>query len=60
MKPEIRKIQKTGKGRSYALNLPKGIIRDLKWKERQKVNVRRSGSKIIIEDWLPTRLKKKR
>jgi len=48
----VRKIQRTGqKGSTYTISIPKEIIRDLNWKERQKVVVRQQGSKIIIEDW---------
>ena len=46
----IRKITKVG-GKSYAVTLPIEIIRELDWKERQKVVVKRQGSKIIITDW---------
>lgn len=46
----IRKIVKNGRGSHY-VNLPKEISKELRWKEKQKVVVRKSGSKIIIEDW---------
>lgn len=45
----IRKIFKSGN--SYALTLPIEIIGDLKIRKGQKMIVRRSGSRIIIEDW---------
>lgn len=45
-----RKLFKLGNG-SIALTLPINIVRELNWRERQKVVVRRSGTKIIIEDW---------
>jgi antitoxin component of MazEF toxin-antitoxin module len=45
----IRKIYKHSS--SYALTLPIEIVKKLKIKEKQKVVVRRSGKKIIIEDW---------
>ena len=45
-----RKITKIG-GKSYAVTLPIEIIRELNWKERQKVVVKKQGSKIIITDW---------
>ena len=48
----VRKIMRTGtKGASYALTLPKQIVRELGWKEKQKVVVRTEKGKIIIEDW---------
>ncbi len=48
-KKYIRKIQKVKY--SYYLVLPKEIIRSLNWKERQKVVVKKSKKKIIIQDW---------
>jgi len=47
---EVRKIVKNGRN-SYYVNIPKDFIRQLKWQERQKLTVRRSGKKIIVEDW---------
>lgn len=47
----IRKIQQSGEKGSYHLTLPVNIIRDLKWREGQKVVVKRSGRKITIIDW---------
>lgn len=47
----LRKIQQSGKRGSYHLTLPVRIIRELKWRERQKVIVKRRGKRIIIEDW---------
>lgn len=44
-----RKILKSGD--SYAVTLPIEMVRELKWREKQKIKVRKSGSKIIIEDW---------
>lgn len=40
-----------GGGRSMGLTLPIEMLRELKWRERQKIKVRKSGSKIILEDW---------
>ena len=45
----IRKIFKSGK--SYAITLPIEMIRELKWKEKQKIVVKRRGGGIYIEDW---------
>lgn len=47
---DIRKLTKLG-GQSIAVTIPIDIIRELKWQERQKVTVRKSGKKLIIEDW---------
>jgi len=46
----IRKLTKLGK-KSLAVTIPIEIIREFGWKERQKLVVKKSGKKIIIEDW---------
>ena len=48
----IRKLIKLGAG-SLALTLPVELVKKLKWKETQKVVVKRKGSKLIISDWKP-------
>lgn len=50
-KRNIRKLTRMGSGRSIGLTLPAEILRHLHWREKQKVVVRRSGKKVIIEDW---------
>jgi len=50
MEKQIRKIVKNGRN-SYYVNIPKEAMKELKWKERQKVLVHRTGPKIVIEDW---------
>lgn len=47
----IRKLTRMGGGRSLGLTLPIEMMKELKWRERQKIKVRKSGSKIILEDW---------
>jgi bifunctional DNA-binding transcriptional regulator/antitoxin component of YhaV-PrlF toxin-antitoxin module len=47
----IRKLSRTGKGRSISVVLPIEIIRNLKWQEKQKVVVTQRGKKIVIQDW---------
>jgi antitoxin component of MazEF toxin-antitoxin module len=48
----IRKLTRMGReGKSLGLTLPIEIVEKLKWKERQRVVVKQSGKKIIIEDW---------
>ncbi|MCU0679004.1 MAG: AbrB/MazE/SpoVT family DNA-binding domain-containing protein [Planctomycetes bacterium] len=42
-----RKIQKNGRG-SYYINIPKEILRDLKWQEKQGVTVAAQGGALII------------
>jgi antitoxin component of MazEF toxin-antitoxin module len=46
----IRKITRVGKT-SLAVTLPKEMASDLKWKERQKVVVKRIKGGIVIRDW---------
>lgn len=49
-KTNIRNIQKSGG--SYFVTLPIEVVRDLGWKEKQKVVITRiSGKKIEIKDW---------
>jgi len=45
----VRKLYKHS--RSYAITIPVEIIRELDWQKKQKVVVKKSGKKIIIEDW---------
>ena len=53
--PKIRKITKLSGGESYGITLPLAVIRDLKWKERQKVIVEydKRTKTIKIKDWKP-------
>jgi len=44
-----RKILKNGD--SYAVTIPIEIMRELKWREKQKVVVKKRGKSIIIKDW---------
>lgn len=48
----VRKLTKTG-NYTYYVTIPKADIDALGWRERQKVKVRRSGQKLVIEDWKP-------
>gem|GEM_PF-446273 len=50
MEKHIRKVTRVGK-RSLSVVIPADIVRELGIRERQKLVVRRSGQKIIIEDW---------
>jgi len=45
-----RKLTKVG-GKSIAVTLPIHLVRELKWREKQKVTVTKRGKKFIIEDW---------
>jgi len=48
-KEEIRKIQSSGG--SYFVSLPIGEVRELKWKEGQKVVIKKRGQGFSIVDW---------
>lgn len=50
----LRKLTKLG-GHSLGLTLPIDLVRELNWKERQKVVVKKVGKKIIVEDWKKAR-----
>lgn len=50
MKKYIRKVTRVGR-RSLSVVIPADIVDELKIREKQKLTLRRSGSKIIVEDW---------
>ncbi|MCU0653262.1 MAG: AbrB/MazE/SpoVT family DNA-binding domain-containing protein [Candidatus Pacebacteria bacterium] len=45
-----RKLMRLGKF-SLAVTLPKEILAELGWKEKQKLTVKKRGKGILIEDW---------
>ncbi len=45
----IRSLTKVG-GSSYSVTIPRSYIRKLKWKERQKLEVKLYKDRIIIRD----------
>ncbi len=46
----VRKVVKNGRN-SYYINIPIELVRELHINERQKLVLRRSGKKIVVEDW---------
>ena len=46
----VRKLSKVG-GSSYAVTLPKALVKKLGWRERQKLTVKQRGNSLIINDW---------
>jgi antitoxin component of MazEF toxin-antitoxin module len=46
----VRKLTKVGP-KSLSVVLPIDYLRELGWKERQKVVVKKRGQKLTIEDW---------
>jgi len=47
---DVRKIMKNGN--FHVVSIPVSDMRALKWKEKQKVVVKRRGKSIIITDWV--------
>jgi predicted transcriptional regulator len=52
MEKKTRKIMKNERG-NYYVNIPKEVVRKLKWRENQKVSVENIGKTITIRDWKP-------
>jgi len=46
----VRKVTRVGK-RSLCVVIPAELVKELGIRERQKLTLRRSGKKIIVEDW---------
>jgi antitoxin component of MazEF toxin-antitoxin module len=46
----VRKITKIG-GTSLAVTLPRELVAELGWKEKQKVTVKRVRGGLLIKDW---------
>ena len=46
----VRKLSEEG-NTSVGLTLPIELVRKLGWRVRQKVTVRLSGKKLVVEDW---------
>lgn len=47
----VRKLTRTGGGKSITITLPIEIVRELKWRNKQKVVVTKRGKGIVITDW---------
>ncbi|MFH1375424.1 MAG: AbrB/MazE/SpoVT family DNA-binding domain-containing protein [Patescibacteria group bacterium] len=45
----VRKILKVGN--SYAVTIPLEIVRELNWKKKQKVVVKKRGKGVVVGDW---------
>lgn len=46
----VRKLTKLG-GKSIGLTLPIDMVRELGWREKQKVTVKRVRGGVLIKDW---------
>jgi antitoxin component of MazEF toxin-antitoxin module len=48
----IRKLTRMGRqGSSLGMTIPKELVQELGWRERQKVVVKKVGERLIVEDW---------
>ena len=49
----IRSLSKVSGGTSYAITLPKAVIKEFGWKERQKLQlvVHKGSKSITVKDW---------
>jgi hypothetical protein len=47
----IRKLTKIAGGSSYAVTLPIEYVREFKWRERQKLVIKKVGKTLVIQDW---------
>ena len=45
----IRKIFKSGN--SYAITLPIELVKELNWRETQKLVVKKRGNSLVVSDW---------
>ncbi len=52
-KRNIRSLTKISGGTSYAVTIPIEFIRKLKWRGKQKLEVKLYQDRIIIRDWKP-------
>ena len=50
---KIRSLTKIAGGSSYAVTIPIDFIRTLKWRGKQKLEVKLYRDRIIIRDWRP-------
>lgn len=46
----VRKLTKSGQY-TYYVTIPKSVILEMGWKERQKLVIKKSGKNLIISDW---------
>lgn len=52
----IRKLTRMGReGSSLGMTIPKELVQELGWRERQKVVVKKVGKNLVISDWKPVR-----
>jgi bifunctional DNA-binding transcriptional regulator/antitoxin component of YhaV-PrlF toxin-antitoxin module len=49
----IRSLTKVARGTSYSVTIPIEYIRKLKWRGKQKLEVKLYQDRIVIRDWKP-------
>jgi bifunctional DNA-binding transcriptional regulator/antitoxin component of YhaV-PrlF toxin-antitoxin module len=47
----VRKLGRVGRGQTMMVTLPIEFVRELKWREKQKVVITKRGDTLIIKDW---------
>ncbi|MCR4328276.1 MAG: hypothetical protein NUV53_02035 [Patescibacteria group bacterium] len=49
----VRSLNKTSNGKSYAITIPVDVVRRWRWKNRQKLSLTIDNKKkrIVVEDW---------
>ena len=56
----VRKLQKTST-HSYVVNIPKELVNQFKWREKQKLEIVFQGKKeVVIKDYKKSKKKRKR
>jgi antitoxin component of MazEF toxin-antitoxin module len=50
---KVRSLTKIAGGSSYAVTIPIEYIRTLKWRGKQKLEVKLYQDRVIIRDWKP-------
>lgn len=50
---QVRNLTKIAGGTSYAVTIPIGYIRKMKWRSKQKLEIKLYKDRIIIRDWNP-------
>jgi len=53
LEKNIRKLKRTGKGNSgsFSVTIPMEMVKELGWREKQKVVFKKRGEGILISDW---------
>lgn len=47
----VRKLTRTGSGRSLSVILPSELLRSLGWREKQKVVIKKVNGALVVRDW---------